>query len=208
MKFDFSRRLKWMEFSHQICSCRYHITSGTWILPYISSRFHSISKILLLLRTKKPKSPQTHWKTITLNLRKDPILAIFFRKVNLQVGVRNFRWIRNITWRNTNTSQFFEYTWMFRFAYWLNSKVKANESGHWNSSIFWTFGTSLYECAHLWFWLIKAFKYLAFYLEICQPFLKSFNLGRGKIDWNNNKISANKFKYQDYFLFTGCQQIL
>lgn len=35
------------------------------------------------------------------------------------------------------------------FAYWLNTKVKANENGHWISSIFWTFGTSLYECAHL-----------------------------------------------------------
>lgn len=75
---------------------------------------------------------------------------------------------------NTDTSQSFEYT---QTAHWLNTK--ANETGHWNSSIFWTLGTSLYKGARLWLWLVKALKYLDFYLEIFQSFLKSLNLVGG-----------------------------
>lgn len=44
----------------------------------------------------------------------------------------------------------------------------------------------------------KTFKYL----EICHPFLKFFNFGGARLDWNNNKVwSANNCKYQDYFFF-------
>lgn len=164
-----------VEVSHQICSYGYHVTFGTWILPTLTPSFIPFQPLMLLRTKKKKKFPlKNHYSEF--EERSNALLVSFLIKVNYTFGVRNFRWEKKShEWIQVNSSSLSTHD---VFAYWLNTKVKANENGCWNSSIFWTFGTS-YECAHLWFWLIKTFKYLAFYLEICQPFLKSFNLGGG-----------------------------
>ena len=75
---------------------------------------------------------------------------------------------------NTDTFQFFEYT---QTAHWL--KTKANETGHWNSSIFWTFGTSLYKGARLWLWLVKALNIWLFIWKSVSPFRSLLTWGGG-----------------------------
>lgn len=113
-KSDFSHRLNSVEFSLQICSYGYHITSGTWILPTLTPGFIPFQPFdALKNHTHIHPHPYLAEKPLLWIWGKIERFICLLIKVNYKFSVRNFSWIRNITWMNINTFQFFEYTWTF-----------------------------------------------------------------------------------------------